>query len=247
MGKYLLEIKNRLLLLGVTWFSTLGIAYFYKETVLFDILNQNNLTENYFIFTNVTEILMVYLDVIFFFGYQTLYLYLIYHSFIFLTPAFFKTEYFRLKIVCKTIFITYLVSIYFFYYILLPATLNFFMGFQNLLINNSFYLHFEAKIIEYLKFFLLLYQGCILYLQFFACFFLTFNYFVTKQAIKKLRKLFYYWFLILVSVICPPELLIQTYIYLLIILLYEVIVLLFLLKFKSFSAIFNDNVRKDSF
>lgn len=170
-----------------------------------------------------------------------------YHSFIFLIPAFFKTEYFRLKIVFKTIFTTYLLSIYFFYYILLPATLNFFMGFQSLLINNSFYLHFEAKIIEYLKFFLLLYQGCILYLQFFACFFLVFNYFITKQAVKKLRKLFYYLFLILISVICPPELLVQIYIYLLIISVYELIVLLFLLKLKCFHTIFNDNMKTDSF
>lgn len=112
----------------------------------------------YFIFTNVTEILVVYISIISFLGYQILYLYLVYHIFIFLVPAFFKSEYFRLQIIFRTLLITYFTSMYFFYYIVLPITLNFFMGFQKLTPDNSFYLHFEAKIIEYLKFFLFLYQ-----------------------------------------------------------------------------------------
>jgi len=247
MNKYFLEIKNRLFLLAMTWFSTLVIAYFYKETILFNILNPNHFNLFYFISTNVTEILLVYIDVIFFLGHQTLYLYLIYHNFIFLIPAFFKIEYFRLKVFLKTVVVTYLISIYFFYYLLLPTTLNFFIGFQNLIITNSFYIHLEAKIIEYLNFFLLLYQGCLLYLQLVAFLFLMFNYFITKQAIKKLRKLFYYFFLILITIIFPPELLIQIYISLFIITIYELVVLSFLLKLKCSNFIFNDSMKKDSF
>ena len=186
---------------------------------------------------------MVYLDVIFFLGYQILYLYLVYHSFIFLIPACFQLEYFYLKTIFKTVMLTYFVSIYFFYYILLPITLSFFMGFQNSIIC----LHFEAKIIEYLNFFLLLYQICVLYLQFLALLFLMFNFFITRQAIKRLRKILYYLFLIIVTLICPPELLIQIYISLLIILIYEFVVLFSLLKLNCFSIIFNDNIKKDSF
>lgn len=186
----------------------------------------------YFIFTNVTEIFSVYIEVVFFLGLQTLYLYFIYHVFIFLIPAFFKTEYVRLKIVFETLVVSYFTSIFFFYYILLPITLNFFIGFQNLAINGLFYLHFEAKITEYLNFFLFLYYKCLLYLQFFAFLFLIFNYFITIQIIKRFRKLFYYLFLILITLICPPEFLTQIYTGLFIIILYELVVFFFLLKLK---------------
>lgn len=148
----------------------------------------------------------------------------------FLTPAFFKTEYFHLKTFLRLFFITYFVSFIFYYYILLPITINFFIEFQKLTI----YLHFEARIIEYLDFLIFLYYGCLFYLQFIAFFFLIINYFITLKLIKKFRKLFYYLFLILTTLICPPEILIQININIFVIVSYEFIILLFLLKFKCY-------------
>ena len=237
MNKYLLEIKNRSLLLVIAWFSTLITGYSYKEIILFNILKQDNFNFKneyfnifYFIFTNVTEIFSVYIEVVFFLGLQTLYLYFIYHVFIFLVPAFFKTEYFRLKTFLKWLLSIYFVSFFFFFYLILPITINFFIEFQKLTI----YLHFEAKIIEYLNFLMFLYYGCLFYLQFVTFLFLIIDFFITPIIIKRFRKLFYYLFLILTTLICPPEIVIQITINLFIIIFYELIILFFLLKLKCY-------------
>jgi hypothetical protein len=72
---YYLEIKNRIILLIVTWLFTLFMCYLYKEVILFFILTSThffqstfeNQTEfNYFIFTDVTEIFYVYIDLVVF-------------------------------------------------------------------------------------------------------------------------------------------------------------------------------------
>jgi len=157
-------------------------------------------------------------------------LHFIYHAYTFLVPAFFRTEFFRLKMFLKLLTIIYFVSFFFYYYILLPTTINFFIKFQKLTI----YLHFEAKIIEYLDFFILIYYGCLFYLQFTAFFFLIINYFITLKLIKKFRKFFYYLFLILTTLICPPEILMQINVNIFIITFYEFIILFFLLKFKCY-------------
>ena len=69
--KYYLEIKNRFLLLSLTWVSTILVSYFYKEILLFisikpSICNNNSIIF-YFIFTDVKEVFSVYIKLIFFF------------------------------------------------------------------------------------------------------------------------------------------------------------------------------------
>lgn len=104
MFRYFLEIKNRLFLLFLTWFSIILTIYLNKETILFTIIQKNSLKTNnkqleifYFIFTNVTEIFSVYLKLITFLNLQTISIYFIYHCFIFIIPALFKSEYLYLK------------------------------------------------------------------------------------------------------------------------------------------------------
>lgn len=95
-----------------------SILYFYKETILFTVIKHNSfqLKENqvemfYFIFTDITEILTVYLKLITFFSFQTIFICLIYHTFIFLTPALFKSEYLFLKLILKIISLGYIITI----------------------------------------------------------------------------------------------------------------------------------------
>ena len=111
MLKYFLEIKNRLILLLITWISTILISYFYKETLLFIIIQPNlfiNINEHldffYFIFTDVTEVLSVYLKLVMFLSFQTLYIYITYHLFVFLSSAFFYLEYLYFKFSIKVLF-----------------------------------------------------------------------------------------------------------------------------------------------
>lgn len=236
-----MEVKNRLLLILINGLSTIVTTCFYKENLLFSVTYQSILKLRgqqsevlYFIFTNVTEIMSVYFSITFFLSYQVLFIYLIYQSFIFLAPALFDKEYLSVRLAFKTIMLFYLESVVFFKYILLPVSFNFFLSFKKVTINNSFCLYFEAKIIEYFKFFIVLYHNNGLYFQIFAVVFLLFNYLNTPISIKKSRKLFYYFFLALVFFICSTELLIQISVLLFFMLFYELIILFLILRY-SFS------------
>ena len=238
MVKYLLEIKNRLILIFMVWFSTILISYFYKETILFSIIQQNIYrTANhqieifYFIFTDVREILLVYLKLITFLNLQILCIYFIYHFFLFVIPALFKLEYLYLKWVIKTISLVYFISTIIVIFLLLPLTWKFFLSFQDLTTNFSFYIYFEAKLINFLNFYTHYYYFYILYCQLFTFIFLFLNYIkINTNVIKKYRKLLYYFFLILLIFISPTEIFTQIFIFFLIIVFCESLILLILIK-----------------
>ena len=238
MSKYFLEIKNRLVLLLLTWLSTIFISYFYKETLLFFIIQPNtfryvneHLAFFYFIFTDVTEVLAVYLKLTIFLSFQFFLIYSIYHFFLFLSPALFQLEYLYCKFGIKTIGLMWLFSAVLSTYFLIPLTWNFFLSFQDLIVTCSFNLHFEAKLNEYLNFYVSFYYLCGFYCQFFALFLLFSNYLgINIKVIKKFRKLYYYCFIILSTLISPPEILSQIFISLIIIFIYEFLLLFFLLN-----------------
>lgn len=237
MGEHSIEVKNRLFLIVINGLSIIAAACFYKENLLFSFTYQSILKLKnqqsevlYFIFTNVTEIISMYINITFFLTYQLLLIYSVYQSFIFLVPAFFDAEYLNVRLIFKTIVLFYLESVIFFRYMLLPVSFNFFLSFKKVTINNSFCLHFEAKILEYFKFFILLYQNNGLYFQICALVFLLFHHFSTPIIIKKFRKLLYYFFLLLVFSLCSTELFMQMSVVLFFLLFYEFIIMFLLLK-----------------
>lgn len=129
MIQYLLEIKNRLTLLFVAWFSTVLITYTYKETLLFitvqpytSISIKESMNISYFIFTDVTEILSVYLSLVMFLSFQILYAYIAYHFFLFLSPALFYIEYLFCKVGIIVMAIMWAISMVLSTYVLIPVT-----------------------------------------------------------------------------------------------------------------------------
>jgi sec-independent protein translocase protein TatC len=239
MSKYFLEIKSRLILLLTTWFSTILVSYFYKEILLFIIIQPNTFTSYeplalfYFIFTDVTEVLSVYLKLITFLSFQTLFIYIVYHFFFFVSPALFQLEYLYCKFGVKIVSLMWLISAVLSTYFLIPLTWNFFLSFQNLTVTHSFNLHFEAKLNEYFYFYTLFYYLFGFYCQFFSLLLLFLNYIdVNIKVIKKFRKLYYYCFIIFATLISPPEVLSQIFISLIAIFICELLLLLFLLKIR---------------
>lgn len=236
MTKYFIEIQNRLILLYITWFSIVLISYFYKETILFLVikpsLNVNDSFETfYFIFTNALEVLSVYLKLIKFLSFQIFFIYFIYHIYIFLSPALFCSEYFYLRFNVQFVFCFLLLSIVLFTYILIPFIWNFFLSFQNLIIDKSFNLYFEAKLNEYLNFYISSYYLCEFYCQFFIFFLLILDY--TKfniKKIKKFRKFYYYCFIVFSTFISPPDIVSQIFFSLIFIFIYECLIFFSLLK-----------------
>ena len=82
--------------------------YFNKEIILFIFIQQNNLKKHseiiYFIFTNITEILFIYIKIILFINFQTTFIFFLYNTFIFLIPAFFKLEYLYIQFILQIFF-----------------------------------------------------------------------------------------------------------------------------------------------
>ena len=146
MKKYFLEFKNRSLLTFFFIIFNFFIFYFYKEFLLFSIvkITLNNSKNNYLgfdfnyylIFTDVTEIFYVYFNIIFFYNFQFLFYFIILHLGFFFSPALFKKENFFFFNFIKLSFSWFVISFFFSYFYVIPATWNFFLGFQGHLTNQ---------------------------------------------------------------------------------------------------------------
>ena len=135
--KYYLEIKNRFLLMFLTWISTIFVCYIYKEILLFfcltkvDSLSNSNNVIFYFIFTDVKEVFSVYLQLVFFVSNQVLIFYLIFHSLSFISLGLYQFEYRYLKIMFYSGIFFFLFSFVLLNKVLLPISWNFFLSFQS--------------------------------------------------------------------------------------------------------------------
>lgn len=239
---YYLEIKNRLLLLGLAWVSAILVSYVFKEVLLFIITKQNfnSGTDEtlYFIFTDVTEVFYVYIKLILFIGTQILFFYSFYHILTFVALGLYESEYSYLVLVLKTSVIMFIFSVVVFNKILFPFSWEFFLSFQNFAVLKSLTLHFEAKLIEYLTFYTTFYYICILYFQIFVVLILVFEYFKNElKLIKRFRKFLYYFFVIFSTLVTPPDVSSQLVLSLSIVVGYEILV--FCSVFKRLLKNFN--------
>lgn len=239
MKTYLLEIRNRLILTFLTWLSIVFISYLYKETLLFLILQPNRLFKSntdfysfYFIFTNVTELFSVYIQLIIFVSSQIAFIYFIYyHCFNFLSLALFEWEYYLIFLFLKLSFIILCCSVVLTNYIIVPLTWDFFFSFQKLAYDQFISLHFEAKLNEYLDFYISLYSLCIFYCQIFTIIIFFFNFINSNfSTIKKFRKLYYYIFVLFSTAVSPPDVISQVAISLFLILSFEILIFMFTTK-----------------
>lgn len=233
--KYYIELKNRFLLVTVAWVSTLLVSYIYKEALLFLILkpslSYSNESSMYFIFTDVTEVFSVYLKIIVFFGFHTIIIYTLYHLLIFFSLGLYKFEYEYLCFLFKMIGIVFICSIFVFNNILLPITWHFFLSFQSFSFLKSIDFYFESKIEEYLTFYLTSYYICVCYCQTFVLLIIFFEHIKADLVkIKQYRKVLYYSFVIISTLITPPDIISQISLSLSFIVIYEILLFNIILK-----------------
>lgn len=236
MKKYLIEFKNRLLLLIFNTVVVLFTVFYYKETLLLILINSclnfdgfNEEIVSYFIFTDVTEIFSLYFNLIIFMM-QMIVWFFIYHLFTFFNPALFKVESVNVKLLIFSSFASWLISLLVVYYILVPFSWNFFLNFQTSINKNFINLHFEAKLTEYLTFYFRVHYTSVLYFQIFTILIIFLNYFNEKTYIKRYRKIYYYLFILFCTLISPPDLISQIILSVLMIIIYEFLILWFLVK-----------------
>ena len=226
--KYYVELKNRCFLLSICWVFTLSICYSYKELVLFALINSSNYAEQYFIFTDIGEIFYVYLQLTFFISNQVTLLLLLYHCLIFLSSGLYKSEYEKLQFVFKVYVFSWICSIFLLNKIIIPVSWNFFLSFQEV---DGIAFYFEAKIIEYLKYFTSLYYICFLNCQLLAVITLLLNnYSKNINHIRKFRKLFYMIFVVFSTLTTPPDIISQVLMSTSLITFYEILLFLSILK-----------------
>lgn len=235
--KYYLEIKNRLLLLALSWVSAILVSYCFKEVLLFSITKHNTYSSYYaeemfyFIFTDVTEVFSVYITLIFFLGNQILVAYALYHLLMFIALGLYKSEYNYLTFVFKTSMFFFFLSVVVFNKILFPFSWDFFLSFQNFAVLKFLTLHFEAKLSEYLTFYVMFYHICIFYFQTFMLLILFFDYVKNElNVIKSFRKIFYYSFVIFSTLITPPDVFSQFVLSFSIICSYEILMFCIIVK-----------------
>jgi sec-independent protein translocase protein TatC len=234
--KYYLEIKNRLFLLSTTWGFISIVCYFYKEALLFVLINPTqNLLEasSYYIFTDVSEIFYVYIQLTFFISNQITVLMFFYHLLVFLALGLYRFEFNKLKFTFQIFIITWLSSIILLYKFLIPFSWSFFLNFQkNKMGLQPVSFFFEAKIVEYFNYFTNLYYICLLSSQFLIIIAVLLNSISNKKN-KMFRKLFYLIFIIFSTLITPPDVISQIIVTINLIVIYEMIIFFKYLNFNT--------------
>ena len=235
--KYYLEIKNRILLIFVTWVSLVATCYFLKEPLLFIVIDSNKYYSqlssfSYFIFTDVGEIFYVYLKLVFFITNQITGLMIFYHSLMFFALGLYNSEYLRCQSAFKLFVTAWLFSILFLKEFVMPFSWAFFLSFQDTNSNlqtTSFF--FEARISQYLEYFINLYYICLVNCEILALLTLVINNISghTKK-VKSFRKLFYFVFIVFSTVATPPDIISQIFMSFSLIIIYELLIFVKYLK-----------------
>nr|BBC77510.1 Sec-independent protein translocase component TatC [Nitzschia sp. PL3-2] len=229
--KYYTEIKNRTLLVITAWIFSLIITYTYKEAILFILIDLNNSfipvsTKPYFIFTNVTEIFSVYIELSIFLANQLTIIILVYQILMFFSLGLYQKEFKRLKFTIQLFIISWVVSSIALHQILIPLSWKFFLSFQNSLnLNQPISFFFEAKLVEYFNFFISLYYICLINCQAIAILIVILTS-LDKRLKKMFRKLFYLIFVVFSTIITPPDVLSQICISGILIIIYELSILI---------------------
>lgn len=229
-NKYIVEIKNRFILILLSWIFTFTISYHYKEIIFFLILkpglNIFNKMKITFVFTNLTEIFTSYINLSFFVSNQIFFIIFFYNLILFLSLALFKHEYKKVKYFYFLFLINFFFSIFLTNFVVLPYSWEFFLSYQS---NYVYNLSFEPKVNEYLVLYKNIYY-VVFYNNLFVCFFIYIvNYFVIPIYF---RKYFYMFFFFNATLITPPDIISQIFVGLVQILLYEILIFSQFFKYK---------------
>ena len=232
---YLNELKARFCLISFSFIFTFMLVYFYKEVILFLMIKPNYINFNsnnlYFIFTNAIEIFYVYLNLTLFCCFQILIVYSTYHLSLFFSPALVIKEFKFLYSTVLYLVILWVILLNILNFFIIPTSWGFFLSFQNSYAVN---LHFEAKLNEYLRFYLNLYYLILYYSSFFVSLFFLFYYSINNlNLVKNSRKFFYFNFILLSTVVTPPEVISQVFLSFFCVFIYEIFFIILLLKLHT--------------
>ena len=225
---YFLELRSRLVLVILFWMLTFVSSYCCKETLLYIIIKPYiNLYPDefhYFIATDITEIFSSYVFISLFVANQLSVFFILYHLLAFFCPALYVTEYRLVRNLVIYSFIFWVANILVLNKFILTRVFTFFIQFQESGVTQAYSLHFEARIIKYLE----LYKTVFMCSAFVFQMFLVIIFFLSllRDKIKFLRsyrKIFYYLFFVIATLISPPEVVSQLFLGISFIFFFEVV------------------------
>ena len=227
---YLIEIKQRSLIVIFCCIFTSTVCYIYKEILLFIVIKLN-IINYYFIFTDVTEIFYIYIRLILFINIHFFFIYSSLHCLSFISPALSKNEYNFIIYLFKISLTFWFISLVFTFLCLIPFSWEFFFSFKKFDYYNPVNLHLESKLNEYLEFIIYSYYLSLIYFQSINLFFILillkkFN----IRIVKKFRKVFYYTFCFISTFLCSFYILSQLTSFFFFIFFYEMIILFSIIK-----------------
>lgn len=235
--KYLLEIKYRIFFSFVTWsFLTLS-CYFFKETLFYALVKccaTTNVNESiHFLVTDITEVFVTYLQLSYLIANQITFIYICYQFFAFVSGGLYRFEYSYLKNLSITILLCWVLFIFIVNCTIFPASWNFFLQFQRFIVSPDLTFYFEAKLNEYWVFYKMVYTSCFFVYQLLALFWIFLNLFKTNfLIIKNLRKVLYFSFVVVGTIVTPPDVIHQLISSICTIIVYELILGYILLKIE---------------
>ena len=229
---YIIEIRNRILLILTCLSFLFFVSYINKEVILFLIIKPNiNVDENfYFIATDAREILNAYLTLSTFVSFNISFYITVLHLIYFFSPALYSFELLKLNTISCLSAVSGVLSTFIFNKITLPVCWFFFLSFQSTS-NSCVNIFLELKIEKYLEFYFSLYYINLFLFQFILFFFLLIdNLDNIINFFKKTRKLTYFILILIATFATPPDVLSQLIVFSILSISYEVGIIIVILK-----------------
>lgn len=201
----IIEIKNRILILLITWVSVFSICCKYKEILFFSLL-KFNITIDYFIITNITEVFLTYFKLNQLSANCFFIFYFFYHSFLFFVTGLYYIEYFFFKNLIFVGFINLVCFVLLINFVGIPLIWAFFLKSQEVISNQVIPLYFETKLQEFLFFYVSFFHWAILNAFLFTVLTFFSNYVNRNLFLLKInRKIFHLCLLIIIILLTPSD------------------------------------------
>lgn len=221
---YLKELHYRFLLCLLCFLATASILYLYKEQLFYFLGNYQSSPFPFFLATNLPEVFLASVKLTLFLGLYFSLPVICINLWLFFKPAFYKHEADKIKIILVVSAFLYGLTLLFTIFILLPSCWKFFQSFELTSANNGINIRLETRLTEYLNFlFDVFFTLSFLSYSSLIFFFLIVNY--TINLCIKYRKLLYFSFLCLATLITPPDIFSQLFVSVLLISSYEIFLL----------------------
>lgn len=223
---YKIEFKYRIIFIIINWIFLFNISYMYKHILLFLYIKQviyNEIVNFYLINTNILEILNLYIELTYIITNNLMVFYLIHNLIVFLNYAFYRKEFTLIKLNLHILLIINISLNLLIFITIFPIIWQSLKYFQEIFTID--FIHSETKINEYYQILLYIYIKIKYFLIIVLLFILILKKYINKNTLIKIRKI--YLFLLIYLLTTIDEIITQFIVYFILYIFYELIIFLY--------------------